>query len=243
MKKLLTLLLLTFAALGATAQNTAIIHGAVIDKNGNAIPGAEVKATGGAESTISADDGSFSLEVSKWLKSVTAKYPGMRDKKLKTDFNNEMLFTMKPGENSAWFVGGAVNVLFPDRGGIRSNGILSVKGGYIGDWGCYLKLGVPLTDYDHYEAGIQVTIGIIKRFYQSIFGYFGLGYGGQARDAYNFDYILGQNYIIGGKYRPGGTVEFGAMYKKNRLVFGLGLNMVIYQGVGIGPELSAGYCF
>ncbi|WP_417471148.1 carboxypeptidase-like regulatory domain-containing protein, partial [Leyella stercorea] len=41
------------------AQSTRIIKGAVVDKNGNPLPGATVEATNGAESTTVDADGTF----------------------------------------------------------------------------------------------------------------------------------------------------------------------------------------
>ena len=72
-------------------ETTIILKGAVVDKNGNAIPGATIEATGGAENTMSGPDGTFTLEVSRWLKSITVSYEGKHEKKIKVDPEEEEL--------------------------------------------------------------------------------------------------------------------------------------------------------
>ena len=81
MKNLLFVIILAVMSITTIAQ-TRIVKGFVIDKDGNLLPGVKVEATNGAESTVTDADGSFQLEVSQWLKSITATYPGMKTYKL-----------------------------------------------------------------------------------------------------------------------------------------------------------------
>ena len=82
-KKLFMMLLMGGVLMVAKAQSTKEVKGVVIDKNGNPLPGAKVQATGGAETAVTDADGTFNIEVSRWLKSLTATYPGMISKKAK----------------------------------------------------------------------------------------------------------------------------------------------------------------
>lgn len=83
-------------SMGAMAQATKTIKGAVIDKSGNPLPGATVEATGGAESVTTDADGTFTMEVPIWLKSVTAKYPGYKDQIQKVGYA-DIIFEMGKG--------------------------------------------------------------------------------------------------------------------------------------------------
>ncbi len=89
---------LCFCALSLSAQSTRVITGAVIDKNGNPLPNALVEATGGAESVITDADGTFSIEVPATLKSLTAKYSGFKEKKIKLKEANQVIFELSPEE-------------------------------------------------------------------------------------------------------------------------------------------------
>lgn len=85
-------------SMSAMAQATRTIKGAVIDRTGNPLPGATVEAKGGAESTTTDADGTFSMEVPIWLKSATAKYSGYKDQTKKVGMG-DLLFEMSPGKN------------------------------------------------------------------------------------------------------------------------------------------------
>lgn len=97
MRKLIFSLLLAGVTVMTSAQTTRVVTGAVIDKYGNPIPEAKVEATGGAESTVTNADGTFSIEVSQWLKSLTASYPGMAKVVKNIKPNKEILFKMNKG--------------------------------------------------------------------------------------------------------------------------------------------------
>lgn len=179
MKKIFVMLLVACAAMGTMAQTTKEVHGAVIDKNGNPLPGAKVEATGGAESTVTDADGTFTLEVSRWLKSVTATYPGMAKKKMGLKNGNELLFTMHE-ENKHWFV----NAIY-QRDFRYENNSVGVMGGLLNNWGWYAKVLIDTDykwNYGHYDeednpAEIpSISIGVIKKLSKPMHLYFGLGY-------------------------------------------------------------------
>lgn len=143
MKKLFLMLLMVGAAFAANAQSTRQIRGAVVDKkNGNPLPGAKVEATGGAESTVTDADGTFTLEVSQWLKSLTATYPGMNKKKEEIDGTN-ILFELTPKQKLTWFVNLVGNVsYYPADRNYNTDGCLPGIGlmvGQLGKWGWYGK--------------------------------------------------------------------------------------------------------
>lgn len=146
MKKFLLLMTFVISVLGAYAQNTKIVTGAVIDKNGNPLPNALVEATGGAESVTTDADGSFSIEVSIWLKSLTAKYAGMASKTKRIVDGAPLIFELKP-KTSSWFADLAysANIAYGGEGYFSR---LGVMGGYLGNWGGYLKVLVPIETSD-----------------------------------------------------------------------------------------------
>ena len=182
MKRLYILLITTMFAVAAAAQTTQTVHGAVIDKNGNPLPGAEVFATGGAETTVTDADGSFTLEVPIWLKSITARYAGMDDKKLKTNFNGSMLFTMSPAQKNAWFlnlVGGV------DSGWHGVCGRFGIMGGRLGKWGYYGNFSLPFAGpTEGWINGIHGTAGVIKHIHKGFYAYLGGGYTGVQDEEY-----------------------------------------------------------
>lgn len=67
----------------AQTSNTIVIQGVVYDKNGNVFSGVTIEAAGGITSTQTGEDGTFSMEVSRWLTSIKASAPGMHDIKVK----------------------------------------------------------------------------------------------------------------------------------------------------------------
>ena len=215
MKKLYILLIMAIVAIGASAQATQTVHGAVIDKNGNPLPGAEVFATGGAETTVTDADGTFTLEVPIWLKSITARYAGMDDKKLKTNFNGSMLFTMSPTLKNAWFLNLVGNV---DIGYEGAYGRLGIMGGRLGKWGYYGKLLFPIGDLEEWATGIQGTVGAIKQVHKNIYVYLGGGYSGvQDESYYRYNYGY-DNYSswYAEEWHPGGAVEIGGIVRIGR---------------------------
>lgn len=169
------------AQTAGTQSNTTTrtITGMVVDKNGNPLSGAEVRATGGAETVYTEADGSYSIEVPITLKSLTASYTGLRDTKLRTTAHNQMIFTLKEHRRTHGFinlVGGASKVLggtIPVDGMIPQAGIM---GGAYRKWGGYAKImiggfGGPRFDtgYGYSESFMSYgtfplfTGGVIKR--------------------------------------------------------------------------------
>jgi len=160
MKKLILMFAVVAMSIAASAQTTRVIKGAVIDKNGNPLPGATVNATGGSEVTTVDADGSFSMEVPIWLKSVTAQYAGMKDKKMKIK-GDDIIFRMTPNGvkqwflianysrvvsgnyHSFWYSGGSYSVSYDYSGNM--GGLMF---GRIGKWGWYGKFNVGLVEAD-----------------------------------------------------------------------------------------------
>lgn len=84
MKKLYALIIILLSATALFGQSynngqvtTKIITGIVVDKGGEPVAGAYVNATNGPETVETAQDGSYSIEVPVWLKSLTASYYGL----------------------------------------------------------------------------------------------------------------------------------------------------------------------
>lgn len=167
MKKLLFMLVVACSSVIALAQNTRVIKGAVVDKNGNPLPGAVVEATNGAESTVVDADGTFSLEVPIWLKSITAKYAGMRDKKLSTN-RNDHVFYMSKKTQGHWFANLSYGACI-DRDDYYYSRI-GVMAGYYASWGAYARI-MPST-----VTGIpSVSVGVMKNIKNRVIPYLGLG--------------------------------------------------------------------
>lgn len=166
MKKLLLMLVVACSSIVAVAQNTRVIKGAVVDKNGNPLPGAVVEATNGAESTVVDADGTFSLEVPIWLKSITAKYAGMRDKKLSTN-RNDHVFYMSKKSQAHWFANLSYGACL-DGGDYYSR--IGVMAGYYASWGAYARIMPSI------ETGIpSFTVGVMKNINNRVIPYLGLG--------------------------------------------------------------------
>lgn len=231
MKKYIMLLLLAVATLGAAAQSTRVVSGAVIDKNGNPLPGATVSATGGAETTLTQSDGTFSLEVPIWLKSLTASYAGMKDKKLRTDFNRDMIFTMKKAFNKAWFI----NLTAGYSIGDFDFGNIGVMAGRYGKWGYYAKVTLPLHARISYSYGMQGIVGGIKSISNRVYFYLGVGYGGVSYDDYyDYDYVAGGAFEAGFLFRIGSHFNLGAGYT----------HTCDFEGWwNCNPNISLGYVF
>ncbi|MDE5807523.1 MAG: carboxypeptidase-like regulatory domain-containing protein [Muribaculaceae bacterium] len=84
MKNFFVILLLFISSVSLFGQSynngqvtTKIITGIVVDKGGEPVAGAYVNATNGPETVETAQDGSYSIEVPVWLKSLTASYYGL----------------------------------------------------------------------------------------------------------------------------------------------------------------------
>ena len=167
MKKLLLMLVVACSSIVAVAQNTRVIKGAVVDKNGNPLPGAVVEATNGAESTVVDADGTFSLEVPIWLKSITAKYAGMRDKKLSTNRNDHVFYMSKKSQGH-WFANLSYGACLDEDANYYSR--IGVMAGYYASWGAYARIMPSI------ETGIpSFTVGVMKNIKNKVIPYLGLG--------------------------------------------------------------------
>ena len=220
MKKLMLIALLGLCAAATpaqTVQSTKTVQGAVIDRNGNPLPGAVVEATGGAESTTVDADGTFSLEVPFWLKSLTVRYAGYPQRKKKA--TPYMMVVMKDG---GWFLNLTGSVVFERN---YDNGRLGLMAGYLGSWGGYLKVTPTLLTY-----GIPaVTAGVTKRLAQPCHLYLGAGFA-----LVGYDDYYGYYYDDVHSYYPGAMFDIGFLFPiKRRLVLNLGYS------VSIDPD---GYC-
>ena len=183
MKKIFLMLALVLASMAAMAQSTRIIKGAVVDKNGNPLPGATVEATNGAESTTVDADGTFSLEVSRWLNTATARYAGMRKKTLKVQ-DGDMVFRLSPKFGMDWFLNVVAGVVNMDSYAFNTDVpnptySLGLMGGFLGkNWGGYTKLlWIPNSSFASEPAVPTVTIGATKRVLSFMHAYAGVGYG------------------------------------------------------------------
>lgn len=223
MKKILMLMTLVICALGVNAQNTKVITGAVIDKNGNPLPNALVEATGGAESVSTDADGSFRIEVPIWLKSLTARYAGFPDKVIKLDGKSQVIFEMKE-KTGGWFLNLAASADFNGE----VSGTAGLMGGYLGKWGGYAKIVMPFYAYIP-----SFTAGAIKRIYKPFHWYLGVGYTEVEGDFYESD------------TEDGVMFETGAIFKIHKIDFSVGYafstSFCCYESHQL--QLSIGYCF
>lgn len=176
---------------------TRVITGAVIDKNGNPLPGAIVSATGGAETVTADADGSFTIEVPLWLKSLTASYPGLGEKRMKTTAINQMIFTLKSRNRTHGFINlvGQMRTAVGSDYKIPKQGEFGVMGGAYRSWGGYLKVVIRCVgrDADGYFSPLPTTtIGVIKRitpnFNILVGGVVGFNYGYHTREDRNYHY-------------------------------------------------------
>ena len=165
---------LCLSGMAAMAQSTRTIKGAVVDKDGNPLPGATVEATNGAESTVVDADGTFTLEVPRWLNTATAKYAGMKNKKMKVQ-NGDMIFRMKPKQDRTWMINGVGGYI--GGGDLDGSFAFGAMGAYLNDWGGYLKLLFCVNeDFAERPAVPTVTAGVTKRLTDFMYVYAGAGY-------------------------------------------------------------------
>lgn len=211
-KSVLMILLCCLASVNVMAQSTKEIKGAVIDKNGNPLPGAVVEATGGAESATVDADGTFSMEVPVWLKKVTARYAGMESKTKKIK-NGDILFELSPKKNK-WFVSlvGSFDLNSTEMGRI------GVMAGYVRSWGGYVKVAPTI-----HEDGIDlpaITAGVVKSLSNTVNLYLGLG----LMPYHESDYY---DYYYGDYEEPGLGIELGTIINLSdrfNLTAGVGLS-------------------
>lgn len=233
MKKLFLLLLIWGVSLNVCAQ-TRQVKGAVVDKNGNPLPGARVEATGGAESTITDADGTFSIEVSQWLKSLTATYNGMSKKKLNILGHNDVVFELKEELKHKWFI----NPSFEYYLVAEQSYSFGLTFGQIGEWGWYAKLLATFNQKWSEEEGPTISAGVIKRIHNDIYLYSGLGY---ATVVYWRDYDTYYNHVAS---NPGVILDMGTMFRFNHLNFRVGMSILSdFSNITCGPQLGIGYVF
>lgn len=174
MKKLLTILVLGIASFCSCfgQSNYRTVQGYVLDKNGSPIAGAEVMSPTGGESAITDADGSFTISVHPYLKSLTASYVGMGSQTLKTSFSGDMIFILDPSKKRDIFVNvmGGYQTFWDVSGGTPTVGLM---GGVLGKWGAYAKVALGVS-----EINFAGTVGAIKSIYkQNAFVYLGVGAG------------------------------------------------------------------
>lgn len=181
MKKLFIMFAVVAMSMTAAAQSTRVIRGAVIDKNGNPLPGATVEATGGSEVTTVDADGTFSMEVPMWLNKATARYAGMRNNTMKIN-GGDLIFRMKNASKKQWY-------LMANYGRIISESYVNTNtgglmAGFLGKWGWYSKLNFGSasvdSEYDEYSEGEIVgnfSTGVSKRIIPQLHAYIGIGFG------------------------------------------------------------------
>lgn len=241
---ILTLALICLGSMSALAQSTRVVKGAVVDKNGNPLPGAVVEATGGAESAVVDADGTYAIEVPIWLNSLTAKYAGMQTKKIKLDHDGDIIFRLRTQiADKGWFVNAVGATSFFDA--YEASGFagrLGLMGGYIGNWGGYVKVTPTFGDGTEACGLPAATIGVIKRIVGPAHIYVGLGYAPvSGDDDYNYN---GWHYYCP-DYESGMMVDFGFMFKFNHIVANVGYSYSNSFCCNVNHDLhfGVGYCF
>lgn len=249
MRKIFFMLALAFASTAAMAQSTRIIKGAVVDKNGNPLPGATVEATNGAESTTVDADGTFSLEVSRWLNTATARYAGMRKKTLKVQ-DGDMVFRLSPKFEKHWFVNvvsGVVVVQNDDKDGYYGSSTtysLGFMGGFLSkNWGGYAKLlWVPNSSFAEEAAVPTVMIGATKRVFSFMHAYAGVGYS-KVNVVYKERY--GNEYFYDPWSQDAMAFDLGAIFRvKNHISANVGISCVTnFDNTSFYFSAGVGYVF
>ncbi|MDE6648724.1 MAG: carboxypeptidase-like regulatory domain-containing protein [Muribaculaceae bacterium] len=241
MKKLMILLAMAMMCSIAMAQSetTRTIHGAVIDKNGNPLPGAVVSATDGAETAFVNADGTFELEIPMWLKSVTASYAGYKNKKMKPRFDQEMIFRLKKDKTKFGFINFFGGANFYEYGE-NIGGAIGLMGGSLNNWGGYAKVGLTINE-DVYLGGLVIG-GVTKRICKNVYGYLGVGYGSVFYDGYDYD---GYDYEY---INHGMAFDLGVIFKLSRhfdLTVGYTqtTDFIDIQECNFIPNVSFGYVF
>ena len=241
MRKLFITILMTGITVMSFGQ-TKVIKGAVIDMNGNPLPGAKIEATGGAENTVTDVDGTFSIEVSQWLKSLSVTYPGMdkQKKKIKQD-NRDMIFTMKEA-SKFWFITAVGN--YECTNSIPGAGVMF---GRLGKWGWYGKAlmdfyGAEDENGERLTARPSFSAGVIKRITEPFYVYLGAGWTGATYDVdyYNDDWYCEDGIII----------DLGFLYRAKKVNFNIGCSIrnhnLAFQGdwgLSQSIQLGVGYTF
>lgn len=223
---------LTFA--GVAAQDGyKTIKGYVVDKNGAPISGAEVSVPGGGETVYTDADGSFTMNVHPLLKKLTAKYAGMGDKTLKTNFDSDMVFTMNPFNPHPGFLSVLGGYTHNSYDSSDSFGSVSLMGGRLGKWGYYARI---MSDF---EDNYSVTIGAIKSIKAyKWFTYFGAGY------AHN--YYFNYDYYPHDDVAHSFALDFGFICRASKhfnVTFGINGATDFDDVHTLGVNLGVGYVF
>lgn len=246
MKKIFFALLFAGALLNVNAQNTRQISGAVVDKNGNPLPGAKVEATGGAESTITDADGSFTIEVSRWLKSLTATYSGMKKNKMPIRGDQDILFEMSNIGGNGWFVNAVGGYSFANAFSVEL--MFGQLERWNHRWGWYFKGGVDVAGDEYYDLEDDLEcpnliLGASYRFGNKsvspqtpIYLHFGLGI---AQGYYYDDYDEG--------WFPNGVapaLDLGLLFKiQNHLMLNIGGTLRLGEDPVADINFGIGYAF
>lgn len=240
MKKTVLMLLFVGAAAMTMAQTTKTVKGAVIDLNGNPLPGAKVEATGGAENTVTDADGTFSLEVSQWLKSLSVTYPGMNKKKMsiKSD-NRDLIFTMTADKGIHWFV----NAVAQSDDECIGAGVMF---GQLRKWGWYAKAVMDFSNWGGAEYGYDATdyaptisVGVIKRVSKPFYLYLGVGY----TNLY-YDDLYYYRYYEELSSDPAALLEVGAIHRIGHFNLNYGVGVASdFVDAGASFHLGIGYSF
>ena len=215
------------------SQRTKIVKGVVIDKNGYPVVGATVQAAGGNVNTTVANDGTFSMEVPEWLKTITVEKPGYRRSKKKVD-DDEMLFRMK---KYAWFVNANLAcTAFADEEvpGTLRPGIMF---GTIANWGFYSK--IALGHYHNIDPAF--VVGFTKRLKENrVYLYSGLGVA----------CVRHSHEDAGGDFNPcsdyGVMLDLGLIIKltkKMNFTLGTSISFDFDGEYELEPQIGIGYCF
>ncbi|MBD5364759.1 MAG: hypothetical protein HDR79_07435 [Bacteroides sp.] len=212
MKKFISFCAAMLLGLGSmlAQENYKAVKGYVVDKNGNPIPGAEVKDSKG-ESTITDHDGSFMLNVPLKTKKIVASYDGMatQSRRIKPDQNT--IFTLRQERNNPAFLTGIIGYSYSShlhRGNGKFIPFVSIMGGRLGNWGFYGKLaGSP------YEGSVSATVGALKNVYErKFFVFFGAGYGRCYTETSNSDIYGNADYAD----LNGFALDLGVLIKPRR---------------------------
>ena len=216
----------------AQSETTRTIHGAVVDKNGNPLPGAVVSATDGAETALVNADGTFELEIPMWLKSVTASYAGYANKKMKPLFDQDMIFRLKKDKNRLGFINVFAGAAFYDYGG-ETGASLGLMGGTLSNWGFYVKAGM-LYGFEEGLGGI-VTAGVTKRICNNVYAYLGIGYS-SVLYAWDEELYSGMAFDLGVIFKLSRHFDLTVGYTQTT-------DFTDLEGCNFIPNVSFGYVF
>ena len=260
MKKFFFTMFLAASSICMMGQ-TRVIKGYVVDKKtGNYLPGAEVTVKGGAESTTTDADGSFSLEVGLFAKNAIARYAGMADKKLKIG-DHDLVFRMKK-DKGFWFLNFVGGLIVGPKGGPHIDhynyyddynnilGCFGLMGGYLDKWGFYGKF--TINPWKEGQQGLAMgSFGVTKRILPWLHASLGIGVGRGQQNDYSFYSSFYESYTDGVKDSYGYNYFGGGNRAEAKiqvmpeigLIFKLSKHLManIHYGIGICTEKSNSY--